>query len=114
MRRHRLGVSRYQASFQRSSFWTARAEVSASIAISSSCVISAKSSNGSSAECLREHGVVRSAGEQPALGGGREVRSRRPDRAGDGQARQLLVGRDDVDLVGDQPEAVAQVDERRR
>ena len=59
-----------------------------------------------------EHGVVGAAREEPGLGRGREVRPRLPDGARDGQLRQRLRRRDDLDLVGEQPEAVAEIEHR--
>ena len=55
---------------------------------------------------------MRAAGEQPRLGGRREVRLRPPERPRDGELRQRLVRRHQLDLVHDEPEAVAEVDER--
>ena len=50
---------------------------------------------------------------QPGLDRGREVGPRPVQRPGHGQARQGLFGRNDVDLVGHQPEPVAKVGQRR-
>ncbi len=56
--------------------------------------------------------MVGAARRQPRLGGRREVGPGLPHRACDGQVRQLLVRRDDVDHVGREAEPVAHVGER--
>ena len=45
-----------------------------------------------SASVVVRCGVVRAAGREPGLGGGRQVGSRPPDRPRDGEARQRCVG----------------------
>ncbi len=54
---------------------------------------------------------MRSTGREPGLGRGRQIRSWPPYRPGDRKLRQRLLRRHDVDLVGDQPEAVTEVGE---
>jgi hypothetical protein len=51
------------------------------------------------------------APDQPRLGGSPEIRLRLPHGARHGEPRQRLAG-DDVDGVGNDPESVAQVDQR--
>src|SRR5439155_22728860 len=58
-----------------------------------------------------QDGVVRSAGEQPAFGGGGQVGFGLPDGPGYGQPGQRLVRLDDLDHVRGQAKAVADIGE---
>ncbi len=69
----------------------------------------AKSTSWSVSTAVDKHRVVRTAGGDPGLGRGRQVRLRLPDRAGHRQLGQRLVRRYDVHLVEHQAEPVAQV-----
>ena len=62
---------------------------------------------------LAQDRVVRAAGIDPGGGGGLQVGPRLPEGPGHGQLGQRLRRGHDVDLVDEQAEAVAQVDDRR-
>ena len=86
---------------------------SSSISASSMPAISAKSASGSAIDRAGQDGVMGAAGDQPGLDRRPQVRPRPPDRAGDREAGQGLLGADDVDDVRDDPEAVAQIGHAR-
>ena len=54
------------------------------------------------------------AGEQPGLGRDLQPGRGLPEGAGDGQARQVLGRPDHLDLVEDEPEPVAEIEEAHR
>jgi len=60
-------------------------------------------------DCLRENRVVRSAGGEPGFGRRDQIGQRSPDRTGHRQLGKRLVRWNHLNLVGDQPETVAEV-----
>ena len=70
-----------------------------------------------SSRCSRGHritvsGVMSAPDVDPGRAGGLEIRQAFPERAGHRQPRQGLRGLDRPDLVNDEPETIAQVDDR--
>src|SRR5664279_2203504 len=61
-----------------------------------------------------QHGVVRTARGEPALGGGREVRHRAPYGAGHRELRHRVGHTNDLDLVRDEAQPIAQVAQPER
>ena len=84
--------------------------VSASMWSSSTFAICAKSASVS-----KLRAVVApcgwATGCEPRFGGRREAGRRPPHRAGDEQPRKRLVGFDDLDVVSDESEPVAEIDQ---